>query len=96
MNAVQRLNSLILLKGGAKKVAFQRLNSTNDCLSYKATLSMADTFGSKWEGDVMKWVDEVDKDVRHERSLLQEINRLEEDAIFIIDPIESFSKFVPN
>lgn len=91
MNAVQRLNSLILLKGGAKKVAFQRLNSTNDCLSYKATLSMADTFGSKWEGDVMKWVDEVDKDVRHERSLLKEINRLEEDAIFIIDPIESVS-----
>lgn len=76
MNAVQRLNSLILLKGGAKKAAFQRLNSTNDCLSYKATLSMVDGFGSKWEADVMKWVDEVDKDVRHETSLLQEYRRL--------------------
>ena len=52
---------------------------------------MADDFGSKWENDMMKWVDEVDKDVKQEKILLQEIDRLQEDAIFINDPIESIT-----
>ena len=91
MDAIQRINSLILLRAGAKKSAFQRFNSTHDCLSYPSTLSMADTFGSKWEADMMKWVDEVDKDIRQEKYLIQEIERLEEDAIFIDDPVESIS-----
>ena len=39
----------------------------------------------------MKWVDEVDKDFRQEKALIQEIKQLEEDAIFIDDPIESIS-----
>ena len=38
MNVIQRLNSLILLKGGAKKSVFRRLSVTNDCLVYNATL----------------------------------------------------------
>ena len=39
IDAVQRVNSRILLRGGAKKSAFQRFNSTHDCLSYPSTLS---------------------------------------------------------
>ena len=34
MDSLQRLHSLVLLKGGAKKSAFRRLNATNDCSSY--------------------------------------------------------------
>ena len=34
MNALQGLNSLILLKGGAKKSAFRRFSSSYDCLAY--------------------------------------------------------------
>ena len=39
----------------------------------------------------MKWVDEVDKDIRQEKYLIQEIERLEEDSIFIDDHVESIS-----
>ena len=32
MDSVQRLHSLVLLRGGAKKSTFRRLNATHDCL----------------------------------------------------------------
>ena len=70
MDSIQRINSLIILRGGAKKSAFQRFHSTHDCLSYPSTLSMAYDFGSKWEADMMKWVHEVDKDNRLEKYLI--------------------------
>ena len=91
MDSVQRLHSLVLLRGGAKKSTFRRLNATHDCLSYSATLSMADKFGLKWENDLMKWVDQVDKDIAKEKHFIQEIQELEEDGVFLDDPIESAS-----
>ena len=69
MDSLQRLHGLVLLRGGAKKSAFRRLNATHDCLSYSATLYMADKFGLKWENDLMKWVDQVDKDNAVEKKL---------------------------
>lgn len=91
LDAVQRLNSLILLKGGAKKSAFRRFSATNDCLSHQTTLLMADNFGLTWESDLLKWVEDVDQDIAQEQLYAHEIKRLEEDALFIDDPLESVS-----
>ena len=38
LNLFQSLNSIILLKGGCKQSAFDRLSSTGNCMSYQATL----------------------------------------------------------
>ncbi|XP_053374786.1 uncharacterized protein LOC128547092 [Mercenaria mercenaria] len=89
MDAVQQINSIILLKSGAQKSAFRRLNATHDCLGYSSTLLMADNFGSMWEKDLLSWVEAADKDRAIEKQLVGEIDRLEEDAIFIDDPVES-------
>ncbi|XP_053398038.1 uncharacterized protein LOC123565316 [Mercenaria mercenaria] len=91
LNAVQRMNSLCLLRGGAKKSAFRRLNATNDCLGYQSTLLMADQFGLRWESDLKKWVKQVDSDRKKEARLLNRITSLEEDSMFIEfdDPVES-------
>ena len=91
MDSLQRLHSLVLLRGGAKKSAFRRLNATHDCLSYSATLSMADKFGLKWENDLLKWVDQVDKDIAKQKNYVQELQDLEEEGVFLDDPIERAS-----
>ena len=88
MDSLQRLHSLVLWRGGAKKSAFCRLNATNDCLSYSATLSMADKFGLKWEDGLLKWVDQVDRDIAKEKECINKLQNLEEDRLFIEDPME--------
>ena len=60
MSLLKYVNSILLLKGGAKKTLFLRLNSTNDCMSYPSTIALAD----KLAGDVMEkmltWKDAVE------------------------------------
>lgn len=91
MNTVKRLNSITLLKGGAKKSAFRRLNGTHDCMSYQSTLQMADDFGSGWEAKLMNWVHKVDEDIRLEKKYLNNIEHLELNAVFLDDPLDSVS-----
>ena len=74
MNLLQSINSLMLLKGGCKKSAFTRFNTTNDCLSYQATLNLAEKVGNKWSDDIISWKETVENDVVIEKRLLSEIS----------------------
>ena len=78
MNVFQHLNSLVLWKGGCKKSAFSRLNATFDCLSYQATLNLADKLGKDWDKDILLWQEQVTTDAARELSLLHEKNNIKE------------------
>ena len=69
MNVIQRLNSVKLLKGGAKKSVFRRLSVTNDCFGYMATLSMADNFSSSWAYSLQQWSTAVQEDTHFEKQM---------------------------
>ena len=77
MNLLQSINSLMLLKGGCKKSAFTRLNTTNDCLSYQATLQLAERVGNKWS-DYISWKEAVENDAALEQRLLTEISDVQQ------------------
>ena len=87
MNVVQRLYSLILLRGGAKKSVFRRLNATNDCLGYAASLSMADDFSKLWACDLHKWSTEVCEDAKVEKQISHRIKALNEETNAIGDDV---------
>lgn len=85
MNAIQSWNSLILLKGGAKKSAFRRLSSSYDCLTYSTTLAMADNFSSTWEDKLVLWSDKVYQDSKIEGQIRDEIKDLKEETDLLQD-----------
>ena len=87
MNVIQRLNSLILLKGGAKKSVFRRLSVTNDCLGYMATLSMADDFSSSWANNLQEWSTDVQEDSRIEKQMSDKIKALHEESDILGDDV---------
>ena len=90
MNALQSWNSLILLKAGAKKSAFRRLNASSDCLSYSTTLGITDKFSSNWEDKLLAWSKSVKEDVEIEEKIQTEIKNLrEERELMEDDAIES-------
>ena len=54
----------------------------------RVTLSMADKFGLKWEDGLLKWVDQVDRDIAKEKECINKLQNLEEDRLFIEDPMK--------
>lgn len=90
LNAVQHVVSLMLLKGGCKKSAFTRLNSMYDCLSYPATLNIADTYATNWTDDIQSWAQQIEEDRRMELSLVEQIRDAQQSiALFDAEAIES-------
>ena len=87
MNVIQRLNSLILLIGGAKKSVFRRLSVTNDCLGYMATLSMADDFSSSWANDLQQWSAAVQEDTQIEKQMYDKIEALQRESDIVGDDV---------
>ena len=85
MNALQHINSAILLKGGAKQSAFARFNSSFDCLSYLSTLKMSDEFGKDWNSEILSWAKRVDEDSKTEKQLQQQIMVVNETIDFLGD-----------
>lgn len=78
MNVFQCMNSLIMLKGGCKKSAFSRFNATGNCLSYRASLNMADSLASGWEKQLLEWKSEVELPVGIEEAIQNQIETLDE------------------
>lgn len=78
MNIFQCMNNLIMFKGGCKKAAFSRLNATGSCLSYRATLDMADRLASGWDKQLLKLISEVEMSVQIEETMQQQIETLDE------------------
>ena len=85
LNAVQYLNSAILLKGGAKQSAFARFNSTMDCLSYTSTLKMSDEFGKDWNTEILSWARQVEEDSNTEKQIEQQISVAKDTIDFLGD-----------
>ena len=85
MNAIQHINSGILLKGGAKQSAFARFNSSFDCLSYLSTLKMSDEFGKDWNSEIMSWAKCVDDESKTEKQLQEQVAVVNETIDFLGD-----------
>lgn len=66
------------MKGGCKKSAFRRLNSTFDCLSYPATLALADRYGKDWDKTIKNWKVAVEQDRATEDRLMDSVQVYEE------------------
>lgn len=71
MSATRRFKSVILKKGGLKKVGFQRLSSLYHSMGYKATNTMFEKFGKDFDKDLKVWKETVEKDSKKERSLIE-------------------------
>ena len=74
MKCLQQINNIIMLKGGMKKSGFTRMQSTNDCQSYDATIDLADTLANQWDEDILKWQNTVKSETEIESQLIQQIS----------------------
>ena len=61
MSATHCLKSVILKRGGLKKVGLQRLSSLYNCMGYKATNTMFEKFGNDFDRDLKVWKEAVEK-----------------------------------
>ena len=77
MSALEYITSLILLKGGAKKMAFSRLNAVRCCMSYTSTIHKANEIAMNADIEMMKWQANVWKDRCREQELMKEIESLQ-------------------
>lgn len=72
LDAVRKIKSVVLKKGGLKKIAFKRLASLNNCMGYNATSNMFESFGKKFDQTLKEWKTQVEEDVKQEKLLIAE------------------------
>ena len=77
MSALEYINSMILLKGGAKKSAFRRLNATHMCMSYCSTMDKANTIADNAENKLHEWQTTSWNDRQRELQLIANMESLE-------------------
>lgn len=70
MNATRKLKSIILKKGGLKKVAFKRLSPLYICMGYNATNTLFETAGKGFDKHLQNWKSQVEEDVQKENAIL--------------------------
>lgn len=80
MNAHRRVKSVILKKGGRKKVAFQRLSAIHNCMSYDATINMFENFGKNFDEKIILWKKQVEEDAHKEKQLIELIEQPKHDS----------------
>jgi hypothetical protein len=77
MNAVRKIKSIILKKGGLKKVSFIRLSPLYVCMGYKSTNKMLEDFGKDFDAQLKEWKKEVENGVSKENELMSNVESLE-------------------
>jgi len=69
MNATRKLKSVILKKGGLKKVAFTRLSPLYLCMGYRQNI-LFEAAGKGYDTDLKPWKSQVEEDAEKENSIL--------------------------
>ena len=80
MSATRRLKSVILKKGGLKKVGFKRLSPLYNCMGYNATNTMFEKFGKDFDGELKVWKNSVEEDLSKENNLMDIVSKAREDG----------------
>lgn len=73
MNATRKLTSVILKKGGLKKVAFKRLSPVYISMGYGATNTLFESAGKGFDKVLKDWKCQVEEGVQREHSILQRL-----------------------
>lgn len=74
MSLLQRITSLIFLKGGLKKSSFNRMSSVNECQSYLSTIKLADSIAENWNREIQIWQSKVSYSHEVEQQILTQIH----------------------
>ena len=48
MSAYQHLQGISFLRGGGKKILFERAALTGDCVAYQTTIDKTNALGEEW------------------------------------------------
>ncbi|CAB4016528.1 Hypothetical predicted protein, partial [Paramuricea clavata] len=70
MNATRKIMSVILKKGGLKKIAFKRLSPSYVCMGYAATNTLFESAGQGFDNTLKVWKEQVEENVKQENHLL--------------------------
>ena len=75
LDATRRVKSIVLKKGGLKKIGFKRLASLNTCLSYNSTLKLMEKLGQGHDSRLFEWKEEVERGVKREVEILRSLKQ---------------------
>ena len=75
LDATRRVKSIVLKKGGLKKIGFKRLASLNTCLSYNSTNTLMEKLGQGYDSKLVDWKEEVEPGVKREVDILESLKK---------------------
>ena len=84
MCATRRIKSIILKKGGLKKIGFQRLARIYACMGYKSTNKMFETFAEGFDIKLLEWKEKVEQGVEKEKEILANLSKADSSAEEVI------------
>ena len=75
LDATRRVKSIVLKKGGLKKIDFKRLASLHTCLSYNSTNTLMEKLGQGYDSKLVDWKEEVELGVKREADILESLKQ---------------------
>ena len=78
MKSLLAVNDIMFLKGGMKKSAFNRMQSTSDCHSYTTTIALADKLANDWDVPLREWKRDVEQAHEIEKELITQIKYVQD------------------
>lgn len=75
LDATRRVKSIVLKKGGLKKIDFKRLASLHTCLSYNSTNTLMEKLGQGYDSKLVDWKEEVELGVKREADIFESLKQ---------------------